>query len=313
MQYRKYTKYSRTVSSIGFGSWQLGNSESWSPMSDSEAIKLVKEAISRGINFFDTAPNYANGNSERILGESFQGIDRTKLVINTKFGHNEEGNIDFRPESIRKSIEGSLSRLKTDYLDSVLLHNPSRDLMNPLNCSHYEVLEQLKEEGKILAYGASLDSYEDALYFINNTNGEVLELFFNILNQDVRKVFEKAHEKNIALIAKIPLDSGWLSGKYNQDSTFSGIRSRWSKEDIRKKGDAVDLIRDVKDDNQPMSQFALSYCLAYDEISTIIPGCVSIEQLKSNISSVSNPMNPNMVKKLEALYDNSIRQMNLPW
>jgi aryl-alcohol dehydrogenase-like predicted oxidoreductase len=313
MQYRKYTKNSPPISSIGFGSWQLGNAESWSEMSDAEAINLVKEALSQGVNFFDTAPGYSNGNSERLLGKAFQGVDRRSIVINTKFGHTADGKTDFRPESLRKSIEGSLSRLKTDYLDSVLLHNPSRDLMDPERVPHYEILEKLIEEGKILAYGASLDSYEDMTYFMSKTKGEVLEIFFNILHQDVRPAFEMAKKKGIALIAKVPLDSGWLSGKYNQNSTFSGIRSRWSSEDIKRRGDVIDLIRDLPSKNQTMSQFALSYCLAYDEIATVIPGCVSIEQLNDNLASIVNPMSPDMVKKLEQLYDDSIKPMNLPW
>lgn len=313
MQYRNYIKNSRMISAIGFGAWQLGNSEFWSSMSEAEAIDLVKEALSCGINFFDTAPNYANGASERILGKSFEGTERSQIVINTKFGHNVEGEMDFEAESIRGSIEGSLSRLKTEYIDSVLLHNPARELMNPDNCSHYEILERLKEEGKILAYGASLDTYEDALYFLENTDGEVLELFFNVIHQNVRKIFEIAKEKKVAIIAKIPLDSGWLTGKYNQTSTFTGIRSRWSTEDIKKRGDAVDLIRDMPSDNQTMAQFALSYCLAYEEIATVIPGCVSIEQLRSNILSLNYPMGSDMVRTLERLYDKKIKHMKLPW
>lgn len=313
MEYRKFTKVSPKISTIGFGSWQLGNHKSWSEMTDGEAVYLVKEALSKGVNFFDTSPNYAEGNSERLLGKAFEGINRKNIVINTKFGHGVDGQVDFRPESLRKSIEGSLSRLKTDYLDSVLLHNPSRDLMDPQQVVHYEILEKLKEEGKILAYGASLDSYEDMIHFMTKTQGEVMEIFFNILHQDVRKAFKMAKEKEIALIAKIPLDSGWLSGKYNQTSTFSGIRSRWSSEDIQKRGDAVDLIRDLPRIDQSMAQFALSYCLAYDEISSVIPGCVSIDQLNNNIASINHPMDSKMVKTLEAIYNNLIEPMKLPW
>jgi aryl-alcohol dehydrogenase-like predicted oxidoreductase len=313
MQYRKYTKNSPDISAIGFGSWQLGNGDSWTEMSEFEAVNLVKEALEKGVNFFDTSPNYAHGNSERILGKAFDGVDRRSIVINTKVGHTVNGELDFRPESLRKSIEGSLSRLKTDYLDSVLLHNPSRELMDPEKVPHYEILEKLIEEGKILAYGASLDSYEDMTYFMNKTNGKVLEVFFNIFHQDVRHAFKKAKEKDMALIAKIPLDSGWLSGKYNQESTFSGIRSRWSSEDIKKRGDAIEYIRDLPKKNQSMAQFALSFCLAYDEISTVIPGCVSLEQLRNNTTSIDSPMSSNMLKILEALYDHSIKKMNLPW
>ncbi len=313
MNYRNYTKYSPKVSAIGFGAWQLGNGATWSAMTDGEAIDLVKAALDRGVNFFDTAPNYADGNSERLLGQALGGVDRSKLVINTKFGHNDQGQTDFSPEAIRRSIEGSLLRLKTDYLDSVLLHNPSRDLMSVDTCPHYEILENLKAEGKILAYGASVDSFDDMDYFMDHTDGQVMEIFFNILHQDVRSAFKKASEKEVALIAKIPLDSGWLSGKYNQTSTFTGIRSRWTSQDIINRGDIIDMIRDLPEGNQTMAQMALSYCLAYDEIATVIPGCVNIKQLEGNVASLDYPMNAETVKRLEDLYESVIKPMKLPW
>lgn len=312
MNYRKYLENGTKVSEIGFGSWQLGNGESWSMMTDSEAVSLVKAALEKGINFFDTSPNYANGNSEKLLGQAFKGVDRQSFVVNTKFGHTEKGQTDFRPQAIRKSVEGSLLRMNLDYIDSVLLHNPPRELMDQ-NLEHYEIFEKLKDEGKIKAYGASLDTYDDMIYFMEHTNGQVLELFFNILHQDTRQGFDYAKKKKMAIINKIPLDSGWLSGKYNQNSSFTGIRSRWSELDIENRAKAVAFIRTLPSSDQTMAQYALSYCLAYDAVSTVIPGCVNQEQLNNNIQSSQFKMSHTQRQHLEKLYDDIFKQMKLPW
>ncbi|MDQ0194477.1 aryl-alcohol dehydrogenase-like predicted oxidoreductase [Paenibacillus wynnii] len=125
-------------------------------MADTEAITLVHEAFDRGITFFDTAPNYGRGKSEELLGKALIG-KRSEVVINSKFGHTADGRTDYSADTLRTSVEQSLSRLQTDYLDSILIHNPPFDYLDG-KYGHYKVLEDLKSEGKILAYGVSVDS-----------------------------------------------------------------------------------------------------------------------------------------------------------
>lgn len=313
MKYRDYVKGSPKASVIGFGAWQLGNNADWSGMTDEEAINLVCKAIDEGVNFFDTAPGYGRGNSELLLGRAIKGTDRKKLILNTKFGHHSDGHSDFSHTIIRESIEGSLRRLGTDYIDSVLLHNPPQELYQSEGNAQYDVFEQLKEEGKILAYGASLDTKEDMLTFLQHTNGQVIEAFFNILHQDVRYAFELAKQKNVKIIAKIPLDSGWLSGKYHQDSVFEGVRSRWSREDIITRADLVDLLRELPKEGQTLAQFALSYCLAYEEVTTVIPGNANLEQLMMNINSLNFEMKEEMVQWLEDFYEETVVPKHIVW
>lgn len=313
MEYRSYLEGGPKVSVIGFGAWQLGNYIDWRGMTETEAINLVHQAMEDGINFFDTAPNYALGNSELLLGKALKEAKREALVINTKFGHHSDGHTDFSHKVIRESIEGSLKRLNTDYIDSVLLHSPSAGLLRAEDNAQYEILEQLKAEGKILAYGASLDTKEDMDTFINHTNGQVIEAFFNILHQDVRFSFDLAKKKGIKIIAKIPLDSGWLSGKYHQDSTFEGVRSRWSREDIITRADLVDQIRDLPSEGQTLAQFAIRYCLAYDEVTTVIPGIANINQLISNIAALEYPMDIKTLKWLENFYIQEVEPKKLVW
>jgi len=312
MKKRDYTRNSPQVSEIGFGAWQLGNTQDWAPMTEEEGIRLVQRAIELGVNFFDTSPNYGLGNSERLLGKALKNVERSKLVISTKFGHHEDGHTDYSPKVLRHSIEGSLSRLQMTYLDSVLLHNPSADYLagtHPI----YEELENLKKEGLIRAYGSSVDSAKDMLAVLNSTDSEVMEVFFNIFHQDTRLAFAKAEEKGVALINKIPLDSGWLSGKYGANSHFDGIRSRWSPEDIKRRAGLLEEISFLTEDGLTLSQAALSYILHYKAIATIIPGAKNIAQLEENVKVSDIRLTDETVKRLEAFYERQIKFNPLPW
>lgn len=313
MKYNRYIKDSIKVSEIGLGAWQLGINSGWQSMSEQEAIKLVEKAIEYGVNFFDTAPNYGHGTGEDRLGKALKGLDRDKIVINTKFGHTDTGITNFNSDYIRKSLEGSLKRLQVDYVDSLIIHNPPSEYLDGNKNDHYEILEQLIEEGKIKAYGASLDTYEDMKLLMNTTNTEVIEAFFNILHQDVSRAFAMAKEKEVGIIAKIPLDSGWLSGKYNSDSTFEDIRSRWSKQDIQTRAHLVKRVKEILESKNNLAQKAISFCLAYEAVSTVIPGNVNVDQLRSNVESVNSPLTKEIVEKLEKFYHSEVKDLNLPW
>ncbi len=313
MEYNKYTKKSPLVSEIGLGAWQLGENTGWKSMSEKEAIDMVFKSIELGVNFFDTAPNYGHGTSELRLGKALKNFDRNKIVINTKFGHSVTGEINYSANSIRESLEGSLKRLQVDYIDSLIIHNPPSEYLDGNNNAHYEILERLMEEGKINAYGASLDTYNDMKLFMNTTNCSVIEAFYNILHQDTALAFSLAQKKDVGIIVKIPLDSGWLSGKYNDKSTFNDIRNRWSKTDIITRSNLIKKVKSIMDQENNLAQSAISFCLAHDAVSTVIPGNTTIAQLKSNLESAHKPISKELVKKLENFYQNEVKHLNLPW
>jgi len=313
MEYNKYIKKSPLVSEIGLGAWQLGENSGWQSMSEKEAINMTHRSLDLGVNFFDTAPNYGNGTSELRLGKALEGFDRSKVVINTKFGHSENGDTNFNAKYIRKSLDGSLKRLQVDYVDSLIIHNPPSTYLDGNNNPHYEILERLVEEGKINAYGASLDTFSEMKLFMDTTNCSVIEAFFNILHQDTARGFDLAQKKDVGIIVKIPLDSGWLSGKYNAKSTFNDIRDRWSKMDIITRDNLIKKIRDMIDKEQNLAQTAISFCLAYDAVSTVIPGNTTIAQLESNVKSAQKKLSQDLVEKLEIFYQNEVKQLNLPW
>lgn len=313
MQYKKYTKQAPLISEIGLGAWQLGNNSGWKGMTEKQAIDMVHMAHDHGINFFDTAPNYGFGTSESRLGKALKTFDRSKIVINTKFGHTVSGDTNFEAGHIRESIEGSLKRLQTDYVDSLIIHNPPLDYLDGNKNDHYEILERLKEEGKINAYGASLDTYDEMKLLMKTTNAEVMEALFNILHQDTARAFDLALKKEVGIIAKIPLDSGWLSGKYSAESTFSDIRERWTREDIKTRAMLVDRVKEITGPDYVVSQAAIAFCLAYDAVSTVIPGNTTMNQLESNLQSTEKTLPIELVKSLEDFYQEEVKQLNIPW
>ena len=313
MNYNRLIEQSPLVSEIGLGAWQLGVNSGWKGMTDEEATELVHKAIELGVNFFDTAPNYGRGTSESRLGSALKSYDRDTIVINTKFGHTDEGKTNYASGFIRESLEGSLRRLQVDYVDSLILHSPPFELLDGNKNDHYEILEQLKEEGKIRAYGASLDTYEQVNVLLQTTQSKVIEVFFNILHQDAARAFAMAKEKKVGIIVKIPLDSGWLSGKYDENSVFTGVRKRWSASNITTRAMLVNRIKEIIQPETNLAQMALSFCLAYDAVSTVIPGNTSMQQLTNNMASLSTPVSTELVKRLEQFYEEEVKPLSLPW
>jgi aryl-alcohol dehydrogenase-like predicted oxidoreductase len=313
MRYNKLTRSLPLVSEIGLGTWQLGVNSGWKHLSEKEAIHMIHKSLDFGVNFFDTAPNYGNGTSELRLGKAFQGMDRSNVIINTKFGHTDSGQTNYNSNYIRQSLEGSLRRLQLDYVDSLMIHSPPIEYLDGNENDHYEILGKLKDEGKIRAYGASLDTSEEIKLLIETTECTVIEAFFNILHQDVKNAFDLALEKEVGIIVKIPFDSGWLTGEYDERSKFNGIRSRWSKNDIVTRSRLVDRLKQIIGREMNLAQVAILFCLAFEAVSTVIPGNTSVLQLESNLKSVENSISKELVDQFETFYEDEVKALNLPW
>jgi aryl-alcohol dehydrogenase-like predicted oxidoreductase len=311
MRHRNYGNLNTTVSEVGFGAWQLGNQTDWSPMANDEAVHLVHTALAQGCNFFDTAPGYGRGASERLLGKALVG-HRDHVVINTKVGHSAAGITDFSPSAILLSVEASLERLRTSYLDSVLLHNPPEASLYG-DSPQMRALQKLKDEGVIRAYGASVDTVKDMEIVLNTSGSHVMEVLFNIFYQETSGAFAKAKGQEVGLIIKVPLDSGWLSGKYNETSHFTGVRKRWTDDVIARRADLVNQIRFVEADGSTMTQAALRFILAYPEVSTVIPGSKSIQQWEENASSSDTEMPAQTAERLRRFWEETLQHDPLPW
>lgn len=301
------------VSEIGYGAWQLCNSDSWGGMDDQTALRLIDEAIDGGINLFDTAPNYADTKSERILGKALKS-KRDKVVLVSKFGHTPEGPKEFSVDWFWKSLEASLSRLRTDYLDVLLLHNPPSEIYagtDPV----WAAMEEARVQGKVRHYGASLDFAAEVRDCLSNTNSEVLEVLFNVFQQDVRNSFGTVRQHGAGIIAKVPLDSGWLTGRFDANSRFEGIRARWSEEEIVRRAKLVSEIEWLVADKSELAHKAIGYLLSYDEVSCVIPGIRTQQQLDSNLAAADCRLSPDEKMKLEEFWDKLTENGSklIPW
>lgn len=313
MRRRKLGNTGIEVSEISFGAWQLGNTDDFGGMDDGTAHTLVHAALDGGVNLFDTAPNYASANSERLLGEALAGKRRDVILV-SKFGHSPRGPKDFSVEGFRRSLDASLRRLRTDYLDVLLLHNPDASMYagtDPL----WEALEEAKQQGKIRHYGASLDHATEIEACLAHTRSDVLEILFNILHQDVRRAFPVVRERRCGTIVKVPLDSGWLTGRFNAGMRFDGIRSRWTPEQIARRADLVAQLDWLSSDGTPLAVKALGYLLAYEEVSCVIPGIRTRAQLDDALGAAGRPVTRDERERLESFWNNFTdrgKQL-LPW
>jgi aryl-alcohol dehydrogenase-like predicted oxidoreductase len=299
------------VSEIGLGAWQLANPD-WGVNDRSEALRIIQKSLEAGCNFFDTAPAYGRGVSEELLGQALKSV-RRDVVICTKFGHTAEYVTDFGTNAIRPSIEASLRRLQTEYLDIVLMHNPPREMMDGRISAQYEEFEKLKTEGKIRAYGVSLDWREEVDMVVDTTKSKALEVFFNALYQEPLPAFQKAYEHSVGIIVKVPLDSGWLSGRYRKGQSFEDVRKRWPPEVIARRSELVEQFAKLLPEGTSMAHAALQFILAQPQVSTIIPGAKSVEQALDNFAAAEQQLSPEVVQSMVELWEREIMSDPLPW
>ena len=311
MRRRPFGNTDMQVSEIGLGAWQLANPD-WGVSDKAEALRIVQAALEAGCNFFDTAPGYGGGRSEELLGQGLKSV-RKDVILCTKFGHTADGRSDWRVEAIRPSLEASMQRLQTDHLDIVLMHNPPREMMDGRVSAHYEEFERLKAEGLIRAYGVSLDWRADLELVLDTTKSQAAEVFFNALYQETLPAYPKAQSQGMGLIIKVPLDSGWLSGKYRANHKFDGVRDRWSPEVLARRSALVEKFAALIPDSRSMAHAALQFVLAQPQVSTVIPGAKSVAQALDNFAAADKQLDAETVQAMRDLWTNEIESNPLPW
>jgi aryl-alcohol dehydrogenase-like predicted oxidoreductase len=305
-----------SVTSVGLGAWQLGNGvvarPAWGGGPDeATSHAIVEAALELGVKFFDTAPGYASGRSEELLGAALEGR-RADVVLCSKFGHTAEGGTDWNVSSIEASVEQTLKRLRTDYLDVVLLHSPPPELLDG-GSPHWAELARLRAAGLIRSYGASVDFGPDVDRLVDTTDSQVLEIWFNVLHQEPLPALQRAAAKGVGVIVKVPLDSGWLAGRYTAESVFSDVRSRWTPEQIARRAELVRRFAELLPAGLPMAQGALAFVLSQQFVSTVIPGAKSVAQLRDNIAAADVVLPRETVDAIRALWEDEIRSAQLPW
>jgi aryl-alcohol dehydrogenase-like predicted oxidoreductase len=260
----------------------------WGSQDREESKRAVRRALDLGVNFFDTADVYGQGISEMILGEVLPSAS-PDVVICTKYGIREtetgQATRDFSPAWLERCIEGSLKRLRRDRVDVLLLHSPPDDF----NWSTFDrgPLEKLVKEGKIRCYGTSCRGYRGAENVLSHRFGSVIEAIYNVLDRRMEnKVLPQAQLMNIGVIARVPLASGFLTGKYIKSPPHfesNDFRSTFSADEIQWRWEAARKLSFLDDLPGKMTSSALRFCLSHPGISTVIPGMRSVRQVEDNV------------------------------
>ncbi|MBI2166991.1 MAG: aldo/keto reductase [Candidatus Omnitrophica bacterium] len=292
MKYRTLGRTGLSVSEIGFGAWAIGGT-SYGPTRDEDSLDALEAAWEHGVNFFDTADTYGHGHSEELIGRFLKG-KRDQAVIATKAGwdfYHGGSRQNFDPDYIRFACGESLRRLATDRIDLYQLHNPRLEILEQGGL--FQVLEELKREGKVRYYGVSVHTPAEALAVIRSGKADTLQLIFNLIDQrPVLEVFPEAVEKNIGIIAREPLACGFLTGKYSGVSAFpkTDHRNGWSRE--KKELDLQKLSRlraSLKTERVSPVEEALEFVLSFEAVSAAIPGAKTRLQVLQNLKASEDP------------------------
>lgn len=295
MQYRNFGNTELRVSEIGFGAWAIGGGAmigntaiGWGDVDDRVSEKAILAATEAGINFFDTADIYGLGHSESILGKTI-GADKN-ILIASKVGNvarNEQFTVDYSAAYIIEACEQSLRRLKRDSIDFYQLHTARLTHLQQGDCIY--AMRQLQQAGKIRYWGLSLNTFEpmaEADYLMDQSLGNGFQLVLNLINQRSLPLLKKAGEKGYGIIARMPLQFGLLTGKFDKEQSFAD-------NDHRKNRLVPSIVEACAEALVPVwalcekygcskTQLALSYLLSYPEVSVIIPGIRTAEQVRGN-------------------------------
>jgi myo-inositol catabolism protein IolS len=296
MKYRRLGKTGLRVSVIGMGTWQLGG-EWGKNFEQREVDEMFDAARVVGINFVDTAECYGDHLSEQLIGNAI-ARDRDKWVVATKFGHKFLGHMkrtdDRSPKDAVEQLEGSLRALRTDHVDLLQYHSLADNEFE--NAELQQTLIRLKEQGKIRHIGNSIRGNADDRQTKQSERAQVeaLQVIYNRLDRrPEQRDFPYALEHNLGVLARVPLASGFLSGKYKPGAHFGqgDTRASKSQEEIDRTLREVERIaRDEVPPGVAMAQWALAWCLQHPAVSAVIPGCKDVEQVKSNAAAADLPM-----------------------
>lgn len=322
MNYRTFEEAS--VAEIGLGTWQLGSSE-WGSVSESEALSILQAYVNEGGNFIDTADIYGMGVSERTIGKFLKKLDNEEpIFVATKLGRREDnGNgwpRNFTYRKMREHVESSLENLGLSQLFLDQFHCiPKEELQKGEVFDHFR---RLQDEGLIKHWGASVETTEEALICLEQEGLSSLQVIFNLFRQHLAdELFEKAAERDVSIIVRVPLASGLLTGKFDRNTTFPEDDHRNFNADgeafnagetfsgikFQKGLELVERIEQIMPD-QPMPQLALRWILDHPQVTTIIPGASKKAHVKSNAGASSlEPLSQEVHKKLRALYEQDIR------
>ena len=292
MQYRPLGDSGILVSEIGFGAWGIGglvrDSIAYGPTDDAMSQRAVQAAFDAGVTFYDTAALYGYGHSEELLGRTLHSV-RDRVVFSTKAGYVDfSGKQDFSPHGLRSSLEDSLHRLKTEYIDVFQLHDPPIALLEQ-DDAIMTTLEKMRQEGLIRVVGISTRSPAEGLVAVQRLGFKSVQVNFNLVDQRARELdlFAACRAGGAGIIVRTPLCFGFLTGKYAAgDVNVAGDhRQKWEQRQIElwTKASSLFCAELGGETVQSKAQLALRFVLSFDEVSTTIPGMLTEEHVAENI------------------------------
>jgi aryl-alcohol dehydrogenase-like predicted oxidoreductase len=324
MKYRSLGRTGWKVAEVSFGAWAIGGA--WGQVSDADAMATLHKAVDSGVNFIDTADVYGDGRSERLIARlKKERGGNEEILVATKAGRRlprqtVEG---YSRENLAGWIEDSLRNLATDSLDLLQLHCPPTDLYSRPEV--FGALDDFVKAGKIRYYGVSVEKVDEALRAIEFPNVQTVQIIFNCFRQRPAETFlAKARQKQAGILARVPLASGLLTGKFRQDSSFSpddhrnfnrhgeafDVGETFSGVDYSLGLEAVEEIRSLLPAGVSMSQFALRWILMFDAVTCAIPGGRRPGQVVENGRASDLPaLTPEVLTEVRRIYDDKIRPL----
>jgi aryl-alcohol dehydrogenase-like predicted oxidoreductase len=293
MIYRTLGKTNLNVSVIGIGTWQFGG-EWGKDFEQSEVDRMFARGKELGLNLIDTAECYGDHLSESFIGRAIEGA-RKDWIVATKFGHKFHGVFNRteprKPADVETQLDESLSALRTDYIDLLQYHSWGDDDFAKQDVR--DVLAKLLKTGKVRHVGNSIGS-NDNLKQVDDSAAahiEAIQVIYNRLQREPeQRVFASCQRQNLGVLARVPLASGYLSGKYKPGATFAGQDHRSNhKSEMRdaKLTEAQRIIREEVPSGINPAQWALAWCLKHPAVTCVIPGCKNVDQVESNAAAAS--------------------------
>jgi aryl-alcohol dehydrogenase-like predicted oxidoreductase len=320
MQYRKFGKTGWDVSTVSFGAWAIG--ADWGKVEDQDSLSAINKAVDLGVTLFDTADVYGDGRSEQLLAklkkeraEEFHIITKAgrRLDPHTASGYNKHNLTAF--------VERSLKYLDCEALELVQLHCPPTEVYYMPET--FGALDDLVQAGKIQYYGVSVEKVEEAIKAIEFPNVQSVQIIFNMFRQRPADLFFKlAQERQVAILARVPLSSGMLTGKFAKDTHFSAndhrrynrhgesfdVGETFSGVDYDLSLEAVEKLKAIMPQGMSMAQFALRWILMFDAVSCTIPGAKRIGQVAENAAAADLPdLSSDTMQAVKQIYDTMIK------
>jgi len=316
MRYRILGDTELKVSEVSFGTWAIGGD--WGSSNDQEAISGLQRAIDAGVNFFDTADVYGSGHAEELLAVATKGKEDS-VHIATKFSR--AGDIhdpaNYTEKAIRQYCENSLQRLQRERIDLYQIHCAPFAILK--DGQVFEVLEKLQQEGKIRHFGVSVETIEEGLFCLDAPGLKALQVIFNLLRQKpALELFPKAHAAGVGILVRLPLASGLLTGKFNENSTFAAddhrnfnvngeqfnVGETFAGLPFRK---GVELARElawIAEGRGDMARASMRWILDNPNVTCVIPGFKNVRQVEDNMGTVDvSSYSQEELDRLRSFYD----------